>query len=243
MVAGMTPASGTGPVEILLEDNHLLALNKPPGLLTQPSGRIEDSLEAQAKEWVRRTKAKPGAVFLHAVHRIDREVSGVVLFARTSKALSRLQEEMRARRVVKVYHALLEGLPPEEIGVLDDWLVHGEHRARVVKAGAKEAKRSQLEYQVLKHLDGLTLVEVLLQTGRYHQIRAQFQAAGCPIAGDGRYGSREPTPGRIALHHRRLEILHPVRKQTIAIEAPYPKGWPAGGGSRRSRRAAKGTTD
>ena len=96
---------------------------------------------------------------------------------------------------------------------------------------------------MLKHLDGLTLVEVLLQTGRYHQIRAQFQAVGCPIAGDGRYGSREPTPGRIALHHRRFEIRHPVRKETIGIEAPYPKGWPAGRGSRRARRAAKEAED
>ncbi len=222
------PAAGAaGALDLLLEDNHLLAANKPPGLLTQPSGRSEDSLEARAKEWVRAAKGKPGEVFLHAVHRLDREVSGVVLFARTSKALGRLQEEMRARRAVKVYHALLERMPPEEEGVLEHWLAHGEHRARVAKAGSRDAKASRLEYRVLKHLGEVVLVEVLLHTGRYHQIRAQFAAAGCPVAGDGRYGSRAPTPGRIGLHHRRLEILHPVRKVTIAIEAPYPRGWPA----------------
>jgi len=223
--AGVTvPPPG---LDVLLEDNHLLAANKPPGLLTQPSGRDEDSLESRAKEWVRVAKAKPGAVFLHAVHRLDREVSGVVLFARTSKALGRLQEEVRARRVVKVYHALVEGMPPDERGVLEHWLAHGSHKARVVRAGARDGKLSRLTYRCLRHVDGLVLVEVGLETGRYHQIRAQLAAAGCPVAGDGRYGSRAPTPGRIALHQRRFEIAHPVRGGIAAIEAPYPAGWPA----------------
>lgn len=226
----MTNETPLPALAILFEDNHLLAANKPPGLLTQPSGRREDSLEARAKEWIRRTKAKPGAVFLHAVHRLDRDVSGVVLFARTSKALSRLQEQMRGRRVVKIYHALVEGLPPHEAGVLEDWLTHGTHRAHVAKPDTRDAKLARLEYRCLRHDDGRTLVEVQLETGRYHQIRAQLAAAGCPIAGDARYGSRHPTPGRIALHHRRLEIEHPVRKEPVSIEAPYPAGWPGGPG-------------
>jgi 23S rRNA pseudouridine1911/1915/1917 synthase len=221
-------SGGAPPLDVLLEDNHVLAANKPPGLLTQPSGRAEDSLETRAKERIRRAKAKPGEVFLHAVHRLDRDVSGVVLFARTSKALARLAEEIRARRVVKVYHALVEGVPEDESGVLEHWLVHGSHRADVAPAGTKGAKPARLAYRRLRAVDRLVLVEVRLETGRYHQIRAQLAAIGCPVAGDGRYGSRRPTPGRIALHHRRLEIAHPVREGPIAVEAPYPEGWPSG---------------
>jgi 23S rRNA pseudouridine1911/1915/1917 synthase len=216
----------TAEVVVLFEDNHLLAANKPPGLLTQPSRSEVDALETRAKEWVRRAKDKPGAVFLHAIHRLDRDVSGVVLFARTSKALSRLNEAIRSRRVEKIYHALVEGLPPEEAGVLEHHLAHGSHTAKVVSATAHGAKRATLAYRALRHVDGLTLVEIRLETGRYHQIRAQLAAAGCPIAGDGRYGSRRPTPGRIALHHRRLTIAHPVTKADVVIEAPYPAGWP-----------------
>jgi 23S rRNA pseudouridine1911/1915/1917 synthase len=213
-------------LDVLFEDNHLLAANKPPGIVTQPAGGDVDSLEARAKEWVRRTKGKPGAVFLHAVHRLDREASGVVLFARTSKALSRLNEEIRARRVEKIYHAWVEGLPPAEEGMLTSWLAHGEHAARVVREGAKGAKRATLAYRALRRHEDLTLLEIRLETGRYHQIRAQLAAAGCPVAGDGRYGSRAPTPGRILLHHRRLTIAHPVRKEPVVIEAEYPPGWP-----------------
>jgi 23S rRNA pseudouridine1911/1915/1917 synthase len=161
------------------------------------------------------------------VHRLDREVSGVVLFARTSKALSRLNEEIRTRRVEKIYHALLEGVPLEKNGVLEHWLVHGSHAAKVVPAGSTGARLARLEYRALRHDEGLTLVEVRLETGRYHQIRAQLAEMGCPIAGDGRYGSRRATPGRIALHHRRLTFAHPVRKEMVGIEAPYPAEWPS----------------
>ena len=213
-------------VVVLLEDNHLLALNKPPGLLTQPSPAEADSLENRAKEWIRRTKQKPGQVFLHAVHRLDRDVSGVVLFARTSKALARLQESIRSRKVTKIYHALVESLPEEETARLEHWLVHDSHHARVVKPHAREAKLAVLEYRVVRHVYELFLLEVKLETGRYHQIRAQLAAIGCPIAGDGRYGSRYPAKGRIALHHRSLVIAHPVKNEEVAIEAPYPVDWP-----------------
>jgi 23S rRNA pseudouridine1911/1915/1917 synthase len=216
----------SGELVVLLEDNHLLAANKPPGLLTQPTERDEDSLETRAREWVRRTKDKPGNVFLHAVHRLDREASGVVLFARTSKALSRLNEEIRARRVEKIYHAWVEGMPPEEEGTLTNWIAHGEHAAKIVKASASGAKQATLAYRALRRIEDLTLLEIRLDTGRYHQIRAQLAAAGCPISGDGRYRSREPTPGRILLHHRRLTVAHPVQKGTVVIEADYPSGWP-----------------
>ena len=213
-------------LEILYEDNHLLAANKPPGLLTQPSGTGQDSLEAHAKEWVRRAKGKPGAVFLHAVHRLDREVSGVVLFARTSKALARLNEALRARRVEKIYHAVVDGMPPDEHGTLEHWLTHGSHRAEVVREGASGAKLCTLEYRLIQSTGVLGLVEMRLLTGRYHQIRAQLAAVGCPIIGDVRYGSQTATPGRIALHHRRMELDHPVREGRVEIEAAYPAGWP-----------------
>jgi 23S rRNA pseudouridine1911/1915/1917 synthase len=214
------------PLAVLLQDNHLLAANKPPGLLCQPTEREADSLESRAREWVRRAKDKPGNFFLHAVHRLDREASGVVLFARTSKALSRLNEEIRGRRVEKTYHAWVEGLPPAEEGVLTHWLVHGEHSARIAREGAPGAKRASLAYRALRRVEDLTLLEIRLDTGRYHQIRAQLAAAGCPIAGDGRYKSREPTPGRILLHHVRLAFVHPVRKERVVIEADYPSAWP-----------------
>ncbi len=213
-------------LDVLFEDNHLLAANKPPGLLTQPAPGDADSLETRAKGWIRRTKQKPGEVFVHAVHRLDRDVSGVVLLARTSKALARLNAAIRARKITKVYHALVESLPERETARLEHWLVHESHRARVAAPHAKNAKLAVLEYRVLKHVYELFLLEVAIETGRYHQIRAQLAAIGCPIAGDGRYGSRHPAKGRIALHHRRLVFAHPVRDEEVAIEAPYPRDWP-----------------
>jgi 23S rRNA pseudouridine1911/1915/1917 synthase len=218
--------SGTAHLDVLLEDNHLLAASKPPGLLTQPSPAEIDSLETRAKEWIRWTKNKPGQVFLHAVHRLDRDVSGVVLFARTSKALGRLQETIRAREVTKIYHALVESMPEREADRLEHWLVHDSHRARVAKPHAADAKLAILEYRVLSHVYEMFLLEVKLETGRYHQIRAQLAAIGCPIAGDGRYGSHHAAKGRIALHHRRLVLAHPVRDEEVVIEAPYPADWP-----------------
>lgn len=224
--ADPSPVSDPTPLDILLEDNHLLAANKPPGLLTQPSGTGQDSLEARAKEWVRRTKGKPGAVFLHAVHRLDREVSGVVLFARTSKALARLNEALRGRSVEKIYHAVVEGTPPNDQGTLEHWLTHGSHRAQVSAKETAGAKHCTLAYRLIQSTGVVGLVEVRLLTGRYHQIRAQLAAVGCPILGDARYGSDRATPGRIALHHRRMELDHPVREERVVIEAGYPAGWP-----------------
>ncbi len=214
------------PEAILYEDNHLLAVNKPAGLLTQPSGTDRDSLEEQAKAWIKERYHKPGNVFLEAVHRIDREVSGVVLFARTGKALSRMNEQVRARDVCKIYHALLERRPPKDSDELVHFLKHGSHRADVSRAGDPEAKEARLRYRVLRGISGQWLVEIELLTGRYHQIRAQCAAMGCPIRGDAKYGAREGFDGNgIALHHRRLEVAHPVRGDRLVFEAPYPKSW------------------
>lgn len=216
------------PLAVILADNHLLAVNKPPGLLTQPSGTDRDSLEAQAKAWVKAEYQKPGAVFLEAVHRLDQPVSGVVLFGRTSKAVARLNASIRERKVRKVYLAVVAGRLPAASGELRHWLRHDDYHAAVVPAGSPGASEARLQYRVLGTRADRSLVEILLETGRYHQIRAQFAASGCPIAGDRKYGATLPGPaGGIALHHQRLEIQHPVRAaETVTLLAPTPADWP-----------------
>ena len=215
-------------LDILFQDNHLLAVNKPPGLLTQDSGTGKANLEDEAKQWIRETRGKTGAVFLHAVHRIDKPVSGVVLFARTSKALSRLNQSVRERRVQKIYVALIEkGLPAEE-GELRHWLLHASHHTKVVPAGTPEAKEACLFYRMLPGSGAPRRVEIRLLTGRYHQIRAQLAAAGSPILGDRRYGGHiRDFPNGIALHHCRLTVPHPVTKEDTTFEAPCPDSWKA----------------
>lgn len=208
---------------ILYVDNHLLAVNKPAGWLTQDSGTGLPNLEDWAREWVRVDKQKPGNVFLNAVHRIDRAVSGVVLFARTSKALARLNEDIRQRQCTKIYHARVEGTPRQETGELVHWLAHEDRRAVVVREGARDARRAVLRYRTLASDPTTALLEIDLETGRYHQIRAQLAAIGCPIAGDSRYGAHEAaSDGTIALHHVYLEFMHPVVREMICIRAPYP---------------------
>jgi 23S rRNA pseudouridine1911/1915/1917 synthase len=212
---------------ILFADNHLLAVNKPAGLLSQDSGTGLRNMEDWAREWVRTDKNKPGAVFLNAVHRIDKAVSGVVLFARTSKALSRLNEDIRKRNCRKIYHALVEGFPQKPSDKLMHWLSHEHHRAEVCRESDQGAQRAVLRYETLKRVDDMTLLEIDLETGRYHQIRAQLSALGNPIAGDQKYGAQQKSEnGQIALHHRRLEVAHPTLKEPVIIEAPYPSGSP-----------------
>lgn len=209
---------------VIYADNHLLAVNKPPGLLTQDSGTGKRNLEDWAREWVRLDKGKPGNVFLNAVHRIDRVVSGVVLFARTSKALSRLNEDVRKRNCRKVYHALVEGTPSREAAELTHWLKHENHQAVLGRAGEKNAQEARLRYYLVKKINDRSLLEVNLETGRYHQIRAQLAAIECPIVGDVRYGAVQAKKSAgIALHHFQLEIIHPTRKEPIKMEADYPE--------------------
>lgn len=209
-------------LEILYEDNHLLALNKPSGLTTQPSPSSDDSLETRAKIWIKASRGKPGNVFLEAIHRLDKGASGIVLFAKTQKALERMMAAVRERRVRKVYHALVQGTPPENAGVLEHDLVHGNGVAHIVERGAKGAKPARLRYNVIKEATTRTLLEIELETGRYHQIRAQLAAIGCPILGDTKYGSRVDWPGGgIALHHTLLEFTHPVTGKLLTIRSPY----------------------
>ncbi len=214
-------------IEILHEDNHLLALNKPGGLLTQPSGKAGDCLEEQAKTWVKQSKDKPGEVFLHAVHRLDKPVSGVVLFARTSKALSRMNDQMREKGIIKAYHAVITDELPGPHGVLMHHLRHSRMRSVVASSQEPGARMARLTYRIVEHFSGMSLVEIILETGRYHQIRAQLAASGCPVLGDTHYGGRKwPYIDSIALHHKKMEFKHPTLNTWVEIEAPYPATWP-----------------
>lgn len=207
-------------MEILYQDNHLLALGKPAGLLTQPTDKEPDSLETRAKQWIKENTGKAGNVFLHAVHRLDKPASGIVLFARTSKALERLNESMRNKECQKHYLALIENKPPQEKGILEHHLLHDDYRATVDPKG----KLARLAYQIVRQAPHGFLIAIELETGRYHQIRAQFAAIGCPIFGDSKYGSRIPFDG-IALHHDKLSIRHPTTKEMITFTCPLPAGW------------------
>ena len=215
-------------LDIVYADNHLLAVNKPPGIPTQPAPHHRDSLEETAKAWVKRAYAKPGAVFLQPAHRLDRPVSGVVLFARTSKALSRLNAAVRSGQWRKQYWAVVERAPDVARGVLTHDLVHDAFRARVVAAGTPGAKTATLEYRVHRRAaTGLALLVIRLHTGRYHQIRAQLAAGGHAVLGDRKYGSTAALPGAaIALHHRQLILEHPVRKLPLRLTAALPRQWP-----------------
>jgi 23S rRNA pseudouridine1911/1915/1917 synthase len=208
--------------EIVFSDNHILVATKPCGLLTQPDDSADDSLEAFAKEWVKKEYKKPGNVYLHAIHRLDRPVSGLVLFARTSKALSRLNEQSRNQEIQRTYVAEVEGILPAKEGRLDHYLIHGDHRAIIAKATDKEAKHARLSFKVIQFQKHSTLVEIELETGRYHQIRAQFSASGHPVVGDKRYGGKEGDGKEIHLHCAKMAFEHPVTKELSTFESTAP---------------------
>ncbi len=205
---------------VIFCDNHLLVVSKPADLLTQPDSHSVDSLQTQAKAWIKERFSKPGAVFLHAVHRLDRPVSGLVLFARTSKALSRLNEQSRNLEIQRIYIAEVDGILPIKNGGLKHFLLHGDHRAEVVSEKTPGAKIAKLTYEVIQYKAHSTLVKIELETGRYHQIRAQFSAAGHPIIGDEKYGAKRSN--RVHLHCAEIELMHPVTKEVLRFESASP---------------------
>lgn len=210
-------------ISVIYEDNHLLVLNKPAGLLTQPSGTDQYSLQQAAKEWLKLKYAKPGNVFLESVHRLDKSASGIVVFGKTSKAVSRLNLAIKNKHAKKIYYAWVEGCLPATAGTLEDYLIHGDFKAQVVNSGHPEGKLCRLHYQVIQIRDEDSLLEINLETGRYHQIRAQLAARKCPIWGDQRYGSKRLLDNAvIALHHYRLSIQHPTTQELLNLEAPLP---------------------
>jgi 23S rRNA pseudouridine1911/1915/1917 synthase len=205
-------------LDILYVDNHILVVNKPAGIATQPSPTSDESLELLCKNWIKETYKKPGNVFLHALHRLDKPVSGIVLFARTSKALSRLNQAMRDKKMHKTYTGLVEGSLTPLTGTLEHYLTHGDHIAHIVSPSTPTAKRARLSYTVKQTLPFASLVEISLETGRYHQIRAQMSAIGHPIIGDTKYGSSMTlTSGNIALCHSHFSFPHPISNEILSI--------------------------
>lgn len=209
--------------DVLFCDNHLLIAAKPCGWLTQPNGTGSPDLETFAKAWVKREFNKPGAVFLHCIHRLDRPVFGLVIFAKTSKALSRLNEISRDKGIERNYLAEVEGILPQKEGRLEHFLIHGEHRALLAKESDKEAKKSILHYKVASFKEHSTVVTIDLETGRYHQIRAQFSAIGHPVVGDAKYGASLESRDAIHLACTDLAFAHPVTKEILRFhcEAPF----------------------
>jgi len=212
---------------ILYEDNHLLALDKPAGLPTMGVAADRDSLLVQAKEYIKRRYQKPGNVYLGAMSRLDAPVSGIVLFARTSKAAARLTEQFKSRTVEKQYWALVTGDVKPPSGRLVDFIRADERHRRMhrVAGGEPGAQEARLAYRRLAELPAGTLVEVELETGRKHQIRLQLSGRGWPILGDRKYGSRQAFAVGIALHSRRLAFTHPTRDERIELAAPLPATW------------------
>ena len=208
-------------MKIVFCDNHLLVAVKPGGISTQPHQEGQANLLDQAKAWLKKEFKKPGNVFLESAHRLDKPASGLVLFARTSKALSRLNEMMREKKIEKTYFAWVEGILVQKEGCLEHYLFHSEHRAKVVNLSHPQAKLAKLHYRAIDQKNGNTLVEIRLETGRYHQIRAQFAEIGHPIFGDTKYGSSLPwKKDQIALHHGQLRFSHPVTKEGLCFTVP-----------------------
>lgn len=203
-------------LSILFEDNHLLVLDKPAMMLTQDAPSGGDSLESLARSFIKERDEKPGKVYLHAVHRLDKEAFGVVLFAKTSKALTRLHKQMQTGGFSKHYLALVEGKVEQEHGSWEDWLTHGDRRALVGKR--EGAKRAKLRFDLIEAREEQSLLSIHLETGRYHQIRVQSSHRGHPIVGDKKYGGRNAGQG-IALCHKTLKLTHPVTQEELTFES------------------------
>lgn len=208
---------------MLREDPHFLAVYKPPGLVVQGALPRDPSLLAELREWLRVRDAKPGRAFLAPIHRLDKAVCGVVVFAKRSKAAARLSREIRERTFGKTYLAVVEGEPGPAAGSCRDFLVWDDdaRRTRVASAGDADAKTGELTWAVRSRRDGFTVLEIRLLTGRKHQIRAQLAHVGLPVVGDARYGSRHRLPDGIALLSARVTFRHPVRpEEEVRIEVP-----------------------
>lgn len=212
---------------VLYQDNHLLALYKPSGLLVQGDHTGDICLLDLGKTWLKALYNKPGKVFLGMVHRLDRPVAGVVLFARTSKAAARLSRQFRERSVEKTYLAIVDAVMPKESGRLVHHVERIDRQSRVVSKSTGSSREASLHYQVLGRDGERSLLRIRLETGRRHQIRIQLAHMGCPILGDLRYGAAAALPGRqIALLAHHLVVDHPTRGRRVELTCPLPRGWP-----------------
>ena len=212
-------------LQVLFEDNHILIVNKRAGDITQGDKTGDKPLNEVVKEYIKDKYNKPGNVFIGTVHRLDRPTSGVVIFARTSKALERLNKMLREKSIQKTYWALVKNKPKKTKDTLTNFLKKDskKNKSFVYKKEIDGSKKAILHYSVLKNLDTYTLLEIDLETGRHHQIRTQLATIGCPIKGDLKYGfARSNKDGSISLHARKIEFVHPVSKEHIKIIAPTP---------------------
>lgn len=212
---------------VLYEDNHIIAVSKTCHEIVQGDKTGDTPLSETVKAYIKEKYQKPGEVFLGVTHRLDRPTTGVVLFARTSKALARLNAMFQSHeQIQKTYWAIVQTNDLMPIANrLENYLWRNEkqNKSFVVKPGTKDAKRAVLSYRVIAKSDRYSLLEIQLETGRHHQIRCQLAAIGCPIKGDLKYGAKRSNPdGGISLHARKIEFIHPVSKQTITITAPVP---------------------
>ena len=219
---------------VLYEDNHIIAVNKTCNEIVQGDKTGDTPLSETVKAYIKTKYNKPGEVFLGVTHRLDRPTSGGVLFARTSKALTRLNEMFKEKSattthqspITKTYWAIVQGAPKQPEARLENWLTRNEtlNKSFIAKQGAKEAKRAVLSYKTLAKGERYTLLEINLETGRHHQIRCQLAAIGCPVKGDLKYGAKRSNPdGGISLHARQIAFIHPVSKIPLCITAPVPE--------------------
>lgn len=212
-------------MEVIYEDNHIIIVNKAVGEIVQGDKTGDKPLSETVKEWIKETHAKPGNVFLGVTHRLDRPVSGLVIFAKTSKALTRLNDMFRNGEIHKTYWAISRNAPDPIEGKLTHYITTDQktNKSKAHAAPRPDAKEARLEYRLLSKSDRYNLIEVKLLTGRKHQIRVQLSAIGCPIRGDLKYGDKRSNPdGGISLLARKIEFVHPVSKQHISVEAPLP---------------------
>ena len=213
-------------MEVVYEDNHLIIVNKKSGEIVQGDKTGDRPLSEIIKDYIKKEYCKPGNVFLGVVHRLDRPVSGLVIFAKTSKALARLNEMFRVGEVHKTYWAITKNCPQQLEGELTNWLVRNEkqNKSYAYDKEVPNSKKAILRYKVIGRSDNYALIEVHLMTGRHHQIRCQLAKMGCPIKGDLKYGAQRSNPdGSISLQAHKVEFIHPVSKKEIIVEAPIPE--------------------
>ena len=218
----LSDKSNTHNLDVLYEDNHLIAVNKRAGDIVQGDKTGDVPLSEIVKQYLKEKHNKPGNAYLGVVHRLDRPTTGIVLFAKTSKALPRLNKLFSEGKTKKTYWAVVKNLPKNETGILTHWLVRNpkQNKSYAHDKEVPNSKKAILEYRLLKRLDSYNLLEIDLKTGRHHQIRAQLAKIGCFIKGDLKYGANRSNPnGGIHLHARSLELEHPVKKEIIRFEA------------------------
>lgn len=211
-------------IDVIFEDNHLIAVNKKSGEIVQGDKTGDEPLSERVKKYLKVKYNKPGNVFLGTIHRIDRPTSGIVIFAKTSKALSRMNEKFRQNKISKTYWAIVKNRLPNKNDLLEHYLLKNQKKNKSFLSTEEKGKLSILEYNFLNNLNNYFLYEIFPKTGRHHQIRVQLSTMGSPIKGDLKYGAKRSNPnGGINLHAKKIDFNHPVTKENVSIEANCPK--------------------